>query len=351
MDSFNEEVVHIGEMTFKMPFENVIPPLDADQLAEVEASIKEEGIRVPVLRDQYDRVIDGHNRVRLAVKHGITIIPVECIEVKDDNHARWLVIELNVKRRHMNSKQRGLLAELLLKMNPERSNRELGRVSGVSDHTVANIRDELESTAQIAQLDKTVGKDGKARTRKPRKSAARKAAEEAQAVLNGQEREPGEDDGLFDQRNGEREEPKPEAMPNAFTDAIGLPVPEKLRDIFSARTLFEEARKIHRQLTGKINDIALIDAVSAGHFRKELSRREREGKPYFRCTELESVKLLLDDWMPYVACCPWCLRENDGKAQKSCKACFGQNWIPHRLWKQCSQEDRERVERLVKECV
>lgn len=43
------------------------------------------------------------------------------------------------------------------------STRAIAREVGVSDNTVRTVRDELESTAQIAQLDKTLGADGKER--------------------------------------------------------------------------------------------------------------------------------------------------------------------------------------------
>jgi hypothetical protein len=39
---------------------------------------------------------------------------------------------------------------------------------GVSDMTVASVRKELEATSQIMKLEKTVGKDGKAR-KKPKR--------------------------------------------------------------------------------------------------------------------------------------------------------------------------------------
>jgi hypothetical protein len=47
---------------------------------------------------------------------------------------------------------------------------------GVSHPTVAAVREKLESTAEIPQLNKTTGKDGKKRTTKPRQTVKRKAA-------------------------------------------------------------------------------------------------------------------------------------------------------------------------------
>jgi hypothetical protein len=53
---------------------------------------------------------------------------------------------------------------------------------GVSDHTVAAAREDLESTAQIAPLGKTTGRDGKKRTTEPRQTRKNKAYAEAKAA-------------------------------------------------------------------------------------------------------------------------------------------------------------------------
>jgi hypothetical protein len=55
-----------------------------------------------------------------------------------------------------------------LKATPHLANIEIARMLGVDDKTVASVRDSLESTSEIPKLDKTVGKDGKAR-RKPKR--------------------------------------------------------------------------------------------------------------------------------------------------------------------------------------
>ena len=59
--------------------------------------------------------------------------------------------------------QRCDLVTKLLKAAPEKSNRETAKLAKVDDRTVAKIRRKLETTAEIPQLTKTVGADGKAR--------------------------------------------------------------------------------------------------------------------------------------------------------------------------------------------
>jgi len=62
----------------------------------------------------------------------------------------------------------------VLKANPDRSNRQIATDVGVSDHTVAEIRAELEACAQIAQLKTTKGKDGRSRPTTPKAKPAAK---------------------------------------------------------------------------------------------------------------------------------------------------------------------------------
>jgi hypothetical protein len=65
-------------------------------------------------------------------------------------------------------------------------NRQIAAKIGVSDNTVGSVRQELESTAQIAQLNSTTGKDGKSRPAKKkgrrRGSYAKKVGQEAAAA-------------------------------------------------------------------------------------------------------------------------------------------------------------------------
>src|SRR5579863_5846560 len=52
-----------------------------------------------------------------------------------------------------------------LRADPTRSDRAIGKLLGVDGKTVASVRRTLESTAEIARQDRTIGADGKARPR------------------------------------------------------------------------------------------------------------------------------------------------------------------------------------------
>jgi hypothetical protein len=78
------------------------------------------------------------------------------------------VVSANIHRRHLTTAQKGELIAALLKAKPERSDRATATIAKVSDKTVGAVREKLEATAEIPQLEKRTGADGKARpTTKP----------------------------------------------------------------------------------------------------------------------------------------------------------------------------------------
>ncbi|MFZ2078185.1 MAG: hypothetical protein WAV38_16320, partial [Xanthobacteraceae bacterium] len=50
--------------------------------------------------------------------------------------------------------------------DPTKSNRQIAATAKVDDKTVGAVREKLESTAEIPQLESTTGADGKTRKRK-----------------------------------------------------------------------------------------------------------------------------------------------------------------------------------------
>jgi ParB-like nuclease domain len=85
----------------------------------------------------------------------------ECIE-----NPYAYVRSKNLERLHLTlEKKRETIAKFLT-ANPEKSNRQIAKEAKADDKTVAKVRSQLEATADIPQLNKTTGKDGKARPAK-----------------------------------------------------------------------------------------------------------------------------------------------------------------------------------------
>lgn len=154
----------------------VMPPLTADEYAELKEDISERGVMVPIEYDETGNILDGHHRVAIwneLTQAGIELPPFPrairygMSDPEKRTHAR----KLNLARRHLNQEQRRNMIQQELKENPEKSNRQIAEELRVDDKTVGAVRDELESTAEIPQLPQTIGKDGKKRetSKKPPK--------------------------------------------------------------------------------------------------------------------------------------------------------------------------------------
>lgn len=139
-----------------------MPQLSPDEYAQLEASCLEHGIQVPIIVDESGVVIDGHHRQKIAQEHGI-YLPTETRDTLTDAEKMTLSISLNIDRRQLSREQRRAIIAASVKAQPEMSNREHGRSLGVSHNTIAAVRDELESTGQVDQLETRTGADGKER--------------------------------------------------------------------------------------------------------------------------------------------------------------------------------------------
>ena len=143
----------------------VMPPLTADEYAELKSDIEQRGVMVPIEYDEHGNVLDGHHRLQICAELGIRdfpkVIRAGMTEAEKRTHAR----KLNMARRQLDREQRRELIREQLKETPELSDRQIAKAIGVSDKTVGTQRRDMESTAEIPQLETSIGADGKERPR------------------------------------------------------------------------------------------------------------------------------------------------------------------------------------------
>lgn len=144
----------------------LLPPLSDDDRVALKASIERHGVLVPVEYDEAGAILDGHHRVDICTELGITDWPRFVRKGMSEDEKRAYAREINISRRHMNTAQKRTVIEAQLKETPTISARAIAARLGVDDKTVSSVRRQLEATAEIPQLNKTVGADGKER-RKP----------------------------------------------------------------------------------------------------------------------------------------------------------------------------------------
>ena len=123
-----------------------MPPLSPEQYAALREDIEKHGVRVPVVKDQFGRVIDGNNRMAIALELGIDV-PVETVVVKDDDDALDTALTLNCARRHLTQEQRRTLIRVELRRRSGDSDRAIARRVGCSPTTVGTVRAEVRAEA------------------------------------------------------------------------------------------------------------------------------------------------------------------------------------------------------------
>jgi N6-adenosine-specific RNA methylase IME4 len=135
-------------------FRGLIPPLSAEERAQLEANILRDGIREPLVVWAGEGILlDGHNRLAIAEAHGL---PFETREMEFGNRAEakvW-VLRNQMGRRNLTPFQR---AELALQLKPliaekaKAKQREAGgAVCQKSDKAVIDTKRELAAVADVS---------------------------------------------------------------------------------------------------------------------------------------------------------------------------------------------------------
>jgi hypothetical protein len=128
-------------VTAEQPYQ-LMPQLTAEEYAALRDDITENGVLVPVVKDQYGNILDGHHRVQVAEDLGITY-RVDVAEVRDEEHARSLARRYNLARRHLSREQKRQLIAAEITANPDDSDRAIGRRLCCDHKTVGSVRREL----------------------------------------------------------------------------------------------------------------------------------------------------------------------------------------------------------------
>lgn len=148
----------------------VMPPLTPAEFDDLYRDIASNGIRVPVDVDEDGNILDGHHRAEIAESLGIDF-PIRELAGLTEEEKIAHAYAVNVTRRSLTREQkRDLIAESL-RREPELSDRQHGARTGADGKTVASVREELESTADIPQSPVRKGADGRVTTPQPTRPA------------------------------------------------------------------------------------------------------------------------------------------------------------------------------------
>jgi hypothetical protein len=174
------------------PAADLLPILRPDVLKALAQDIQKNGLLMPVTlwydkdvepKDRRAFLLDGRNRLDAMELVGINLLGLTdqgdlklSTSDRPQRTEHWdgdpvtFVMSANLARRHLPMSERVRIAAELLKLYPERSDRQVAGNVGVSHPTVAKVRRSLEEAGDVASV--TTTKDTRGRVQPRRRGVA-----------------------------------------------------------------------------------------------------------------------------------------------------------------------------------
>jgi len=160
----------------------LFPDLSPEEEMVLRTSIKENGVLCPIVKDEQDNTIDGHQCQRIANELGIPYREIVRHFNSEQEKYEYALNCNSARRRHLSQSQKRQVIAAYLRGDPEISDNWLGQILGVSPTTIQDERRNLETTSQIETLPYRRGKDNKRRPSKVAHCTPRVANEDDTAA-------------------------------------------------------------------------------------------------------------------------------------------------------------------------
>ena len=173
-----------SDLSPPLPQPYQLPSATEDDHESLRASIEAHGVLLPVIENSDGTVIDGEAKKQICIELGLKTYPTEVLHV-DAQTAQQIRLELNLCRRNMSLDSRRDLARRSVIADPEQSDRQIARLSGLAHRTVSGLREGLVVRGQIVQVKVRKGKDRKTYKKFPKvRAKTKKEIQRAAALLN-----------------------------------------------------------------------------------------------------------------------------------------------------------------------
>ena len=139
---------------------DIIPPLSRDEFDALKQDIRDHGVKVSLVYDQHDQLVDGRHRRKVCDELGVPEekVPKDHRRFANDEERLEYVLAANVKRRHLSLEQKKEIAAKLrhpVMGNPlmGKSQERVARLMGVDQRTIDRWEgkepDEITSNRQM----------------------------------------------------------------------------------------------------------------------------------------------------------------------------------------------------------
>ncbi len=315
-------------MTINPELRDLIPPLTNEEQVALEASLKADGCRDPiVVWDSEDVVIDGHNRYAICERLGIKY-QTHRMQFDSLDAVKIWMIRNQFARRNLTPMQRSELALRLEPIIAERAKENLKTSTGGDEprpltilskagNEPINTRSEIAKAAGVSEgtLAKT-------------KVIIAKADEQTKADLRAGKTKI---NTVYKRiKENEKADATPDTgKPNDPKDKIGTPIPKDLLPVFS-NGRFADIERAFALIRDTVK--SLINEPAGFFVNNHVSATEK-----FLIPGLDGIRyLLLEDGRPHCVCVNC---NGSGKVRiDPCKSCKGCGWLTKYKWKQIKDD-------------
>lgn len=123
------------ELIINPEFQNLIPSLNLEELSSLEASLKHEGCRDPLVVWN-NTIIDGHHRYAICTKHGISFDVVEKSELETELDVKLWMINNQFSRRNLPTETRLALAYRFKEFEADKAKERQGTRNDLVDSDI-----------------------------------------------------------------------------------------------------------------------------------------------------------------------------------------------------------------------
>jgi hypothetical protein len=154
--------LQIGDINVDPGLQPRIEGIDQDYVHDLETVVERWPPLKVVKRGNEYLLVDGFHRLAAAKNLGLEKLPAEVLQVPENEDLYALAFQLNASHgRPLSLADRRAFAFFMLEGDPQSSDREVARRSGLAQGTVANIRRNLERSDQIPVANTRIGRDGR----------------------------------------------------------------------------------------------------------------------------------------------------------------------------------------------
>lgn len=161
--------MHIKQIILSEQYKGIIPRPTAEEYDALKQNIREEGVRVSLIVNSKNVLLDGYTRYQIAGELGIKDIPVETRSFKSQSDEIAFIISLNLNRRHLNTAQKAEIGLLILDAEREKAkkrmlagkkidpnqNSDQGMAADIAASRVGVSRDTIHKAKMIKEMAAT----------------------------------------------------------------------------------------------------------------------------------------------------------------------------------------------------